>query len=163
VTFTSALLIVAGLILLAQSLRKVDFYFCVLSICLLTPSIASMAFHQKIFARASTINLNHTPETIYWLGETLTFVISVGCLILLHQDSLNDPAKPVDMFYLMPITSSIQIGVGLGLYKKICHSEVRASPKFPVSFIFFVTFAMVVVSPIFKFPSIAHQVQELAD
>ncbi len=83
-------------------------------------------------------------------------------MFLILRDSVEH-AKTTNLSFLMPVTSSITLGIGTGLFKKISLSEIKASQRFPTAFIFFVTFAMVVISPIFKFPSLAARVREIAD
>ena len=61
-----------------------------------------------------------------------------------------------------PIMSSIFLGSGLGLYKKLALAETRASPRFPTAFLFYVTLTLVFVTPLFKYPSVASQMDSLA-
>ena len=67
-------------------------------------------------------------------------------------------------FYLLnsqftPIISSMCIGSGLGLFKKIANAERRVSPRFVTSFIFYVSFALIIISPYLKYPILAHQIE----
>ena len=63
---------------------------------------------------------------------------------------------------MMPLFGAICIGSGLGLYKKVALAEKRAGPRFVTSFVFFVSFALVILTPYLKYPSLADQLNGLA-
>ena len=66
------------------------------------------------------------------------------------------------MTAMMPLFGACCIGNSLGLYKKVALAEKRAGPRFVTSFVFFVSFALIVLTPYMKYPSLAAQLHELA-
>ena len=55
----------------------------------------------------------------------------------------------------MPIFGAVCIGSSLGLFKKVAQAERRAGPRYVNSFVFFVSFALVILTPYLKYPSLS--------
>ena len=84
----------------------------------------------------------------------MAFSIALGSLIFVNSRQ----AEVKGSFYstaVFPVLSSICIGCSLGLFKKAARAERRAGPSFVTTFTFHVSFAVVLLSPYLKYPSLA--------
>lgn len=81
-------------------------------------------------------------------------------LFLSEKFVLNDPAVTLSVAY--PIIGSIWIGSSLGIFKKLALAEKRASPRIVSAFVFYITFALILVTPYLTYPSLAKQITEIA-
>lgn len=72
-----------------------------------------------------------------------------------------DPTE-VTLSAIFPIFGSIWIGFGLGIFKRLAQAEQRASPRIVTAYLFYVTLALVMITPYLKYPSLANQIIEIA-
>ena len=61
----------------------------------------------------------------------------------------------------MPIFGAFCVGSSLGIFKKVAQAERRAGPRFVTSFIFYVSFALVILTPYLKYPTLSTQLHSL--
>ena len=96
-----------------------------------------------------------TSERIDWLLEPLSLAITIAVLMSVSSEQAM-------MATLVPIFGAFCVGISLGLFKKIAQAEGnRPAPRFVTSFIFYVSFALVILTPYLKYPSLGSQIREL--
>lgn len=98
-------------------------------------------------------------EKIDWILEFVTLFTVVATLLLIDANWGVSDAK---LSVLLPMLSSVLIGSSLGIYRRLALAEQRPSPRFPTAFIFYVTFALVLLTPLLKYPLLAGQINDLA-
>lgn len=67
-----------------------------------------------------------------------------------------------DYNVLVPIAGSSCLGTGLGLFKKVAMAKKSPGPRFTSVFVFYVAFCLLVICPLFKFPALSAQLEQMA-
>lgn len=98
-----------------------------------------------------------TSERFDWLLETIALALTVAALFLMTKGQ----AEPKYMATMLPVLGAFCTGSSLGIFKKVAQAKRRAGPRFVTSFIFYVSFALVILTPYLKYPSVSSQVHEL--
>ena len=146
----STLMSTCGVILLVISLQTVDFLLVTLALSFVTPLVASIVFHQRLLAKWA-LNSSEVSESIDWVVELFALVIVLASLILLELHESPDGSYSV----LLPIVGSFCLGSSLGLFKKVALAQKSVGPRFVTAFIFYATFCLVLLTPLFKYPGLS--------
>ena len=149
---------VLGLVLLTWCVKSAPSMLCVLAVCLISPLTASITYHQILVANWP-LKDKWSFDKFEMLIELTALITTLTCLFLLNL--FQTEAISVTIVSLLAI-STICIGTSLGVFKKIANSKSRASPRFVTAFVFYVSFALVVLTPYLKYPSLAAQIHTLA-
>lgn len=152
--FVAVLLMVIGVLTSVFSLQYVGHALCVFSLSLVTPLAASVTFYQNMLVNWKLKCVPSTTEPTSLKIELFTLVAAIGVLLALGgQESVT--------MSMMPVFGALCVGSSLGLFKKMAQADKRVGPKFVTTFIFYASFALVVLTPYLKYPSLAQQLRQL--
>ena len=120
----------------------------------MTPIVSNIVYHQKIMANWR-LKPQESDEKIDWVVEFVTLSIVIFCLAYTEKQMILDPTE-VTLSAIFPIFGSIWIACGLGIFKRLAQAEQRASPRIVTAYLFYVTLALVIITPYLKYPSLAN-------
>lgn len=63
---------------------------------------------------------------------------------------------------LLPILGSCCLGTSLGFFKKVAVAKNSSGPRFTSVFVFYVTICLLVICPLFKYPALSTQLENIA-
>ena len=159
--FAAVLFMVVGLIMLMFCFQLASQGLTVLAVCTVTPIIASMAYNQPLLGDWQT-RQDVSKEGMDWILEIITLTMAITTLILLDDWTVESTRTTEQLSVLVPIASAFCIGNSLGLYRKIALADERLSPRVPTVFIFYVTLAMIFLTPLLKYPLLSNQINTIA-
>ena len=164
---TAVLFTVLGIVVLALGLSRCQTSFFAMTVCSVTPIVASIIYHQRLMCGWSLAQWN-LDEKIDWFSESLLLVVTVVGIGLFEkfqreaqmQSTIVHDYKSDRTAVTQVLIGSVLLGVGLGLFKKLANSKLMVGPRFLTTFVFFTNLALLLIGPWFKYTYVAHQMRQ---